>query len=179
MLLVRCRPYSFILYQSCKSCKLIQRLTVISFLFGFKLRSSKFIVCLSAMAVKGFSESLTYPATSESQKCKRQCFTQETILLIFSRTNAIICDVKRIGLQNFQELRVKGLDRVTFKFNGSQEPIKQLRKKHFKSSRFKKRQDFCRLKLHILGFLLLENTSNPTGVFFFIFNSVVISLKCL
>ena len=59
MLLVRFRPYPLILYQSCKSCKLIQRSTVIAFLFGFKLKSSKFIVCPSAMAVKRFSESLT------------------------------------------------------------------------------------------------------------------------
>ena len=134
MLLVRCRPYPLILYQSCKSCKLIQRSTVIAFLFGFKLRSSKFIVCPSAMAVKRFLESLTYPAASESQKCKRQCFIQSRGHLNdihFSRANAIICDVKRIGLQRFQELPIKGLDRVTFKFNGSLDPIKQTQERTF------------------------------------------------
>ena len=44
---------------------------------------------------------------------------EETILIYdiyFSRANAIICDVKRIGLQSFQELRIKGLERVTFKY---------------------------------------------------------------
>ena len=135
MLLVRCRPYPLILYQSCKSCKLIQRSTVIAFLFGFKLRSSKFIVCPSAMAVKRFLESLTYPAASKSQKCKRQCFIQSRghfyYDIHFSRANAIICDVKRIGLQRFQELPIKGLDRVTFKFNGSLDPIKQTQEKTF------------------------------------------------
>ena len=45
--------------------------------------------------------------------------------IYFSRAKAIICDVKRIGLRSFQELRIKGLDRVTFKFNGSLDLIKQ------------------------------------------------------
>ena len=134
MLLVRCRPYPLILYQSCKSCKLIQGSTAIAFLFGFKLKSSKFIVCPSAMAVKRFSESLTYPAASESQKCKHQCFVQSRDHfndIHFSRAKAIICDVKRIGLQRLQELPIKGLDRVTFKFNGSLDPIKQTQEKTF------------------------------------------------
>ena len=45
--------------------------------------------------------------------------------IYFSRAKAIIGDVKRIGLRSFQELRIKGLDRVTFKFNGSLDLIKQ------------------------------------------------------
>ena len=180
MLLEHCRPYPLILYQSCKSCKLIQRSTVIAFLFGFKLRSSKFIVCPSAMAVKRFSESLTYPAASVNAS-----FSQETILIIFifppEMQSFVTLNV--LGYKGFKNYVSKDQNEsrsnIETYFNGSLDPTKKLRKKHFKSSQFKIRQDFCLLKLHIQGFVLFEKTSNPRGVFYVMFNSVVISLKCL